>query len=297
MSSVQGTIPYPPNEFFKAKRGADGILDVLKAQGESAPLKIIERIEAPPEGGIYVYHKGVPFPQKGWPTPHALQAIYSPKRAFISLIKFLASKDLIAVYLILGLLPKKLKIKLFQRFISIFNDFAGLTMGSYYLEDKLYMIPVKALMKLGKTFLIEIGIEEKSADQFAENFGMFIEYDTAYRWRLQDILSETTAEKMKRDPAGEITRLIGLLAERDGSGHVIDSFKSVGKLITILMWIPWIRKAFIKALDSIEFKDLQLDEADHFHVRHLAGYNFFGETIEERAKKYEYTPTEAYVVQ
>lgn len=42
-----------------------------------------------------------------------------------------------------------------------------------------------------------------------------------------------------------------------------------------------------------DFSKLQLDEIDHYHVRHWSGYNWFGMTLEERVKKWTPVPSPA----
>ena len=100
-----------------------------------------------------------------------------------------------------------------------------------------------------------------------------------------DILSETTTTKLLANPAKEIGRLINILFEREGSQHVTGSFKAINKFAFILH-LPKIKRAFKEAMMGINLEDLQYDEADRYLVAPLAGYNFFGEKVEERLNKY-----------
>lgn len=277
-------IPYPPPEVFKTKRGMTDVTDTLVAQQQ--PLALIEKIEAPQSGGILVYHKGIPYPQKGWPTPHALEALYMPKRGLVTALTALTTKDLLLPLLGLLLMTKKTKIRLLQRFLTQYGLFAKLTMTPYFYEDRFYMDCTKTLQKFISTFLITIGVDKLISQESAEIFSMFIEYDTAYRFRMEDVMSETSKEVLLENPAKEIARLFKLSASREESSHVTKSFNSIALLLRLAFWIPWIKRAFITALESIDVMSLQLDEADRFHVSRLGGYKFFGEELEYRLEKY-----------
>lgn len=292
---IQGQIPYPPPNVFKSQRKPDDVLEITRQNSRLDPLPVIEKIEVTPNG-FRVYHKGSKFPTKGWPTPHSTAAIYVPKKILIGWINFLGTKDLILPLLGFVVLPKRLKIRIVERFIRMFSNTASFTMGDYFFEDSYYMEFTRAVMKFISTFLMALGIKEGPAKELAEIFGMFVEHDTAYRYRAEDIFSETTRERLLNDPAGEIQRLVGLLVQRDGSSHAAGNFKSIGAFLRIILWVPYIKRAFKTALYAIEFKDLQLDEADRYHVCNLAGYDFFGEKIEDRIVKYPKERIEGYIV-
>ena len=136
-------------------------------------------------------------------------------------------------------------------------------------------------------FLKFIGVSEKLADNFASAFGLFIQYDTAYWTRFEDIMSETTKERFLKNPIKEIKYLLKLLAERDPKrAHLVNKIKSMIKILRLLILIPKIRKAFYRVIESINFENLQYDEGDRYNVRNSMRYRFFGMGIKERNEKW-----------
>lgn len=305
--SEQKFIPYPAIDFFKNKLAPPDALNVIRAQQEKAPLFMIDRIvcagwnhgyaknergdmflvrttEATdcPKEGIFIFHEGVPFPIKGWVTPHASKAIYPSKKALINFIKTIATKDLGLAFLGIAILPKRIKIRILERFLKNFREVCDLTMGEYYWEENYKMVITKSVEKFIKVFLITLGVSEQIAATTAEALGTFLEYDDAYRYRMEDIMSETSQGMLYKNPRQEVARLIEMLLVREGSEHVAVSFKSVSKVASLILLSPWIKKAFKAGLEAVDIKDMQLDEADRYHVGRLAGYDFFGKKIEDR---------------
>jgi len=183
-------------------------------------------------------------------------------------------------------LPFRSKIKLLERWISEFNGLAENVLTPVYLKDRYLCKLSGELLKLIREFLTNIGIQNNKAEEFARNIATLIEYDTAYKYRIEDILSETTSEVLKNDPRREIVRLLNIFAERDANITTQTKFNSVGKLFSLILIVPRIKRAFQKAMDSIDFTKLQLDEADRYHVLKFDRYNFMGRSLEDRYNEY-----------
>jgi len=280
----QFVLPPVPSFMFRNKRGTKSVFEDRKAQGKKYQ-KIIEKVVTPKEGGIYTYHKSFKYPEKGFRRDEVVMANQFAKRVFITWIRFLSFKYLIPSYVVVLIMPWKIKI--LEKWLREQVSASEIFLESYYLEDIYYSNPCRAILKGLDVFLKHIGISEEISRRFALSIAHFIEFDTAYRYLLEDTMSETTLERMLKDPIGEIMRLVKLIAERGASQHVVDKSEGMVRLLTFALWIPRVRKGFKKALESVNFAHLQLDEADHYHVRHFTNYNFFGMTIEERIKKWK----------
>jgi hypothetical protein len=240
------------------------------------PLKIFEANQLKPNLDTRI---DTLYPEKGFPTPEALWACNLAKRFLIRQVKFLFEIKFSLLFL-----PNKLK--KIDDWLYGYNKLAKMILAPYYLKDIRYSAFCRELRTLIGEFLKGIGFLENTAESFARTFSTLIEYDTAYRYRIEDILSETTYDKLKITPRSEIKRLLGVFAQRENKPHLVQKFKWIGLGLSFALLIPKIKRAFNKALDQIDFTKLQLDEADRYHVLRLDGYEFMGRTIEDRIGEY-----------
>ena len=254
--------------------------------------KIIDRVETPDNSdlkqGYLTYHISFDYPEKGWRNDYAVTAVNNAKRLTICWIRFLAQKFLIPFYVLFLVLPK---IRIIEKFLQEWCSAVGFYLTNYnheyYLKIQYYCEFNIELKKAIKLFLEKIGVNEKITEEVSFNFVSFIEYDTAYRYRLEDLFSETTVEKLITDPAKEIKRLVTILADRDPSRpNLVTKFKSISYILSLILWIPKIKRAFVESVKEMNFEKLQLDEMDRYHVKHMIDYKFFGMPIEERFEKW-----------
>ena len=247
--------------------------------------KGINGVTYPETGGQYIWHLGREHPRKGHVYPEALKDLYYPKRILINLFQVLANKDMLPFFIIFGVLPKKLKGRILNRVIDGYLSISHDILKDHFLDPRFYTDLCRELGQPLMTFLMEFGVENMRAMRFTLCFITMLEYDMSYRLRIEDLLTETTKEKMLADPVGEVQKLIRILAERDPSRpHLVEKFDRFARILKYGFFL--FRKPFRKALGPVDFAKLQLDEIDRYQVRHWIGYNWFGMTIEERVAKW-----------
>ena len=265
------------NPIYGERRGIEGKLE-----------KIIDRVEIP-EQGYLTWHVSFDYPEKGWRNDYAMNAINHAKRLTIAWIRLFAFKPLLPFYLLLAILPWKIKIinKALEEWCNIVGFYLTIYEHEYYLKIRYYSEFSIELKKAIQIFLLKIGISEYLAGMVAFYFASFIEYDTGYRYRLEDLFTETSLEKILANPRKEIQKLVELLADRDSTRKdLIIKFRSFGRLLSLILLVPKIKKAFKESIKEIKFEKLQLDDMDRYHVRDMEDYKFFGMTIEERRTKW-----------
>lgn len=263
---------------------------------------ILTKVSAPPEGGIFRHHKDCKYPAKGLPFFEAIMAMDLVKKYTMSVVYPLASKDMILPLLAFALIRRKKKLRMGQLILERYAIFANHCFRGVYLKPRYYGRCPKAIRQFVAVFLREIGINEENSVELkelgmkklgnhidlAENIGKvvasFIEYDDAYRYRLEDALSEFTKEEIYKNPRKAMKKFAQIFRERDK--QVGFKFISFAKLFGLAFLFPSIKRAFRKALDSIDFADLQLDDADRYYCHLRTGYNFFGLTDQERIDKW-----------
>lgn len=291
------SIPYPPQEIFEY-----GGNPVDHVTAEAQYVNIIERIEYPESGGIFVYLKGALHPSKGFPTPEAIGALNLVKRILITQFLVLFRTDIKYFVGLAIFLPHKRKMDALNEWLYNFDKLSWDIIGPYLMKVE-RMTPIgQEIYKMTYATLQYLGVGGGKWDMTARIVSALIDYDTAYRYRVQDLLSETTKEKLYTAPITEIKRLLAILVERDPERkHLQEKFKAIGTAISILLLIPRFRKLFKRVILESDFHRLQFDEADRYHVLRLDGYQFLGRTIEDRFQEYltlhNGTPPPLYKVQ
>lgn len=243
----------------------------------------LERIEYPKTGGIYQYNRGMKFPIKGQYYRMAILDDNAVKRVFISLVNFFTDKRARLLLMLLVLVP--FKRKLFEAVLCHLNNYSENFMKKHYIQFERMTENCRELQDFIARFFLCFGFAFEGA-RLALVYSHMIQYDTAYRYVLLDIFSETTKEKLLANPAEELKRLFDLAGDRTIDKGQRDKIKRIGKFLGYIFWIPGIKKAFLFAIEHSNFKNFQYDEIDHAAVLFRDGYNFFGEDIDKRTLKY-----------
>lgn len=211
------------------------------------PLQV-ERIDI--EKGIWVYVKGHTFPQKGIATPEAIWAINHVKRL---------TKEFLRHPWLLVLLGRKNAVRALERVL-----WHG--MAPYIIKQE-FLTP--CAREVGKLLRPLCG--EKVATMLAH----VIEYDQAYRFRLQDLCTETSKKFLLKEPITEIRYLLYVNRKRDYK-EVAIKIAMVGEILTLLLLIPWYRNKFKKVIAASDFTQLQFDTSDRYWASLKKDYNYFG---------------------
>lgn len=225
------------------------------------------------EGGLYAFYIGTLFPEKFACTPGAMGALNIVKALTVTLMKSVPLRGL-------------------QSFLYNYCSMADRVLGPWYLRSDLSCIAVKELRIFTYVFLKNLGVSDSISWRTARIIGTLFEYDTAYRYPLQDLATETYIGKLIIDPRGEIKRLRELYRSReqeehDGGEGRKHKFLWTMKLLQMVLLIPGIKKAFIAGLRAVTFSNIQFDNGDRYHCMLLGGYNYFGLTIEQRLENYK----------
>ena len=144
------------------------------------------------DGGIKQYITGAEFPCKGYTPPETLWACGFAKRLLVEGVKTLSFWSLFIGW---------------RKLLFSYTDICWKVMSPHIMKYE-YMTPVaQELQDLIHNFLIRLDVPEETATNFSKIFSHLIEYDNAYRYRVEDILSETTIEALNDNPRKEIKRL------------------------------------------------------------------------------------------
>ncbi len=244
----------------------------------------------PSEGGIYTYYIGKKFPAQGWVMPEKVTRLNLYKRTLLASLLPFSNKNLLMCLWPMIFLSWRRKISILKGFIQAQNRLSLQILGIDYYKLERYGAPARELNRFVSRFLVGLGIEQYDANAFGLTIGHIIEFDSAYRNRLLDLMAETTKEKFKNSK--EFKRLLGIFAERDARAHLLDRFSKVSGLLRVLFLSNKIKKAFNQAIEEMDLSKLQMTEADMYDLltdgpKENGGYDWGGKKFEARYKIYE----------
>lgn len=306
-NNTDGHIIKPPKEVLAGKHVLDS---AIIANGQK--YFIYEKTEYPPEGGIYVYYKGKPFPVKGFPFPEAVYANDNLKRVTRFLITIVSGKQMILPILTFAILPWKWKLKKIEHIMDEYTRIAIWQQNQSYLLPERYCYAAKEIGGFVYEFCIGLGVQKHLCNAefwkqdrvtaepvwatiknppagfvwaFARAIATIFEYDDAYRYRVQDIGSAVNKEEIIRHPRKELLRLLAIYSKREKS-HASEMVKKFSSIVSLLLMHPKIKKAFIEAVKTVDFSRLGLDNADRYNVLVRDDYDFIGYSFRDRARMY-----------
>lgn len=269
--SKQAIIPRPPSFIFDRQRDTNLVLNeevvtfMLQPNPDGTP-----KIEYIRGVGMFNYYQGTPYPAKGFVYPEAMFALNQMKRFTLEVLK--VSKNPI-VFAGLVVARKQALASYNTLFDKVFGDHS---VKNEYLCHSAYAV---------EAFLLYVMKDEK----FAHNVAQFVEYDDAYRYRFQDIITELDVEAFKKNPRKELDRLVKLMDSREGQKGVFAKLQTALKLAKILLLVPSIRKSVCENIHHL--KRGEFDENDRYWVSVIDnGYSYFGMSSDERLKLYAERP-------
>lgn len=230
------------------------------------------RLEHPKEGGMLSYYTGHPFPFKGQP--------YAPATEANNIVKKLT------LGILMSLVPQR---NWLEKILYNYCRLSDYTNRQFYLKREYYKRFGVEMWDFIYFFLRNMGISDDVSYRTGRIVCNFFEWDDAYRYRIQDLMSESSKELLK-NPRKESKRLLQIFLEREtciGENIGLDNkAKKIHKLLSILFLIPKVKRSFLKALEEINFQNLQLDKIDKYWCCQFHEYNYMGRTFEDRLNEF-----------
>lgn len=245
---------------------------------------IFEKCIISEEGGVFQKFKGCKYLRKGFPFDEASYACDIVKKYTMNFIGTLAEPELILSYLAFLILPWKMKCRIINRALMRYTKFANSILAPIYLKPDYVGHFSRNIFVLCSQFLIGIGISPVKAQRTAKVLATLLENDDAYRYRIEDILSEVTKEELQFSPMRAFKKIAGIIEVRDK--QVAHKFLGMLKLMRFFFLSFHVRKAWKKALENTNYSMLQMDDADRYHTLLRGGYDYGGLNEDERKKKW-----------
>lgn len=260
------SIPTAPEHVFSVKPTANPLgNEEILSHITSKPLEWI------PYQGCLIHFDGATYPMRGWVDPYIV-ADNNKIKALLTT----ASRH--PVPLLIALLINRNKT--LQSFNILFQKiFHRHTLTLEYLSPASYN-----LYLFTSTILTSLNFNKDIANEFSHNIANSFQYDDAYRYRAQDILSELNFHNLNHNPQKEIIRLLEILKAREApeNGTAAKIIRLI-KPTLYLLSVPQFKKAFKHA--SRHLLGMRYDDADRYWAC-LKGdlYMFTGRSYEDRTK-------------
>lgn len=275
-------IVQPPANIFK---NSGFPLEPAKQVVREMTTYLFDHMEYPESGGMLAWFRDCPFPAKGMPFPQAIHACNGVKRFWKRGLDALVSRNMALP--LLGFLLSRKKSVIIESWLDAYADSATFILEPFFLDPIRYAeCPLEIRIFL-INFLTELGISQEVTKKFSEVFSTLIQYDDAYRLRVEDVMSESTKENMLKNPAKEMERILAILSDREPHQGNTDKFSKIATMLKFLFIVPKFKKSFKNAIEKSHFENFQLDDADRYHLMLREDYKAMGYTIQERVEMYK----------
>lgn len=200
------------------------------------------------------------------------------KSVIIEQVKSLKN-PLIAIAFLLSLLSNKQR----NQYITSINRLGSRIIKEDILKAKHMSAFSNEVEYIAFELLKMFGIEEVASHSFAEICSHITEHDSAYRFILKDLFSESSLKQFTDNPFKEMRRLLKIYKQRE-EGNSVEKISIIANFVSLLALIPKYRKAIIEVFRGVEFKNLQRTKEDEYWMYYKAGYKVMGMTKDEHRK-------------
>jgi len=121
------------------------------------------------------------------------------------------------------------------------------------------------------TYQIELCAMAAEIYKISHIFAYLMEYDGAYKFRVQDLANETSTELLTTRPLKEIRRLLAINKERD---YPAVHRKFVIAATLLYLYVLFKRKDFIKKIKKLDWSKIQMDENDRYWASIKTDYEY-----------------------
>lgn len=237
-------------------------------------LNPLLKVEFPKEGGILTWMENFPNPYKGFPHFEFVDKIDLGKkiiRSFISGIYHRFKRR------------SKLRLLLLLPSLWLASDAVRSLLYIFYrlierlrLRNERYSDSVRELYR---AFSVERASEKKDERELRmmlrDSVCMFLEFDNAYRFRMQDILVLLDKEALRRNTIGELLRLLKIMQSREATQEVSDTWKLGMYLFRFyLKGDKELVRIIRNVLNEIDLSKIKMDSGDVDYSSKRKDYKF-----------------------
>lgn len=226
----------------------------------------LEKVEFPDEGGMLTYMSGHDYPYRGFPYFEIVEKI--------DLIKKISRAAVSGLYHSL----KRKKYWLFTLIPSIWvvKNFAETGIYTFYrLVERFKLKPQRysrSIRELHRAFSIPRGEDTHTQElrlMLRDLVCMILEFDNAYRFRVQDWIEDLDQVAVKKNPIKEISRVLTIAQSRELTAEIKDTWTLAKLGVSVyLRFDRKLKNVLADILASIDKEQFKLTPEDkHFTAR------------------------------
>ena len=246
----------------------------------------LEKVEILPAGGILTYMSNHGYPYRGFPFFEFVERTDYIKKTVRSYLSGLyhSLKDKPKVFFI-TLLPALWILKYFIR-AAAYTFYRNIERSR--VKPEIYSKSIKALYDAFG------GFREHESEKrhelrflFRDLICMVLEFDNAYRFRLQDIAEDINQEAIKKNVIKELIRLLSVAQSREKTQPVKDTWTLFKYLIRFyLRFDKDVRIILRDVLQRVNLEEVKLTDEDKYYTVLRQDYTFKWMTeLEDKPKK------------
>ncbi len=231
------------------------------------------KVEFPIMGGILTFMEGYDHPYRGFPFHEFVDRIDFIKKIIRAILSGLFHGLKGYRLRLLTLLPT-LWIARIILSVSVYTFYRMI--DRFKIKRQCYSQPMR---ELHRAFSMERASEDEKTRtlrlQLRDLMCMVLEFDNAYRYRLQDIIVELDQAKLRENPITEFLRLLSIMQTREKGQDISDTWTLIKLFIRFYLRIDRkFAKMIIDVLSQLNLEEMKLTIEDQFFCKPRKDYNF-----------------------
>lgn len=233
------------------------------------------KVDFPYQGGMLSHLEGMSEPFRGFPYAEFVDVIDKLKKLGRGLLS--------GFYHLVWKKTNKLKLLSLLPAFWMFRKLLKATLYSTHRVIQRYKIKpnkhCQCVRELYRVFNLEME-EDTSIEslelkaQIRDILCMILEFDNAYRFRFQDIMTEFDKKNFLKKPLKEFKRLFGLLIEREKVQEVKDTWFLFKMILNYLRFNKQLRKIIVDVFSILNIEELKFTKEDLPYCKGRKDYNF-----------------------
>ncbi len=278
----------PLRQHLKDKKEINLIAGAFGNMADCAGIGV--EITRPEEGGIYTKLLGCSYLYKGYPEGGVVEKLDVSKDMMWLFFKIANTWMGRIVLVALFILPKRFAKRFYIKWSEQFFQIAHRPLIKKMLKDRELCTSIRELTRVLNGLIQELPEKYEwihpSARKIRELICMILEYDSAYKFRFQDVFPEFDPKLVKEDPIKELKRVFGILKRREVSKVMKKKWAGFeGKIVLMLRVSKGMREMFISFFDKVQLDRIKMDEADWYFCLKRTSYNYRDIIVEDRIKE------------
>ena len=243
------------------------------------------KVEFPNAGGVLTFMENHDLPYKGFPYFEFVDKI--------DIMKKIIRSTLSGLY---HALKRRRRLQLLTLFLSpwFFKDFLRAEIYTMYRLIARFKVKPIRYCDMGRELHRAFGDGEAGEfrPMLRDLVCMVLEFDNAYRYRFQDVITELDQEELARRPIRELRRLLKVMSTREKTQEIKDTWRLIDYVVRF--YLPFDRElkdVIVQTFLKLDLKLVKLSAEDEHYCGPRKDYQFGFMEKESVVVAYTATPT------